>query len=149
MDPADGPKKRPMAAVRRVGLFRREITESVSPAALEVLLATAGRISEGQLSREGRYYGSTILTIDLEQLGAYVQDRCDAATAARLAAVLEHETELHQAAARLALTEAQRIAGRPLRKVEADVQVRTEGSRVLVDVDVEGVAGAIPAGKRR
>lgn len=126
-----------MAFVRRVGLFRREIIESVSPAGLEVLLDGAGRISEGQITG-GRYFGSTMLTIDLDVLRAVVQDPCDVGTAARLARHLADEPRVKQIIRGLALREARRIAARPLVLVEAELRVHTEGTRVFLDMDLEG-----------
>ena len=78
-------KKRPMAAVRRVTLFSREIIERLSPAGLDLLLARATRLSEGQVSATGDYFGSTMITVDLAQVDGKVRDACDVATAARLA----------------------------------------------------------------
>ena len=140
MDPPtrSTPPRRPMAFVRRVSLFRREIIESISPAALELLLGSAGRISEGQISG-GRYYGSTMLTIDLDRIRGVVQDACDVATAARLAQLLAAEPRVGQLVKELALREARRIAARSLELVEAELRVRTEGTRVCVDMDVEGI----------
>jgi len=129
-----------MAAVRRISLFRREIRESVSPAAMEVLFASASRISEGQVGQDGRYYGSTVLTIDLEQLAPHVSDPSSVSTATRLARVLEAEPEVQQQAGRMALEEAARIAGARLRRAEVDVRVRFEGTRVFIDIDVEAAA---------
>ena len=72
-------RRRPMAAARRISLIRREIRESVSPAALDLMLAGAGRISEGNVS--GRhYFGSTMLThrvIELMGMQAYFMAMID------------------------------------------------------------------------
>jgi len=139
-----------MAVVRRIGLFRREIKESLNPAAIEVLVAGASRISEGQVGADGRFYGSTMLTIDLDRLRPQIHDACDVSTAARLAALLEGESALHQQLARLAANEARRIAGSGLRRVEVDLRVRCEGARVYIDIDVEAETAAAPAaGGRR
>lgn len=135
--PPNDAYRRPMAFVRRVSLFRREIHESVSPAALEVLLGSAGRISEGKLSG-GRYFGCTMLTLDLGEVQGAVSDPCDVATAARLARRLAAEPYVEQEVRRLALSEARRITSRSLDLVEAELRVRVEGTRVFIDVDLEG-----------
>jgi hypothetical protein len=129
-----------MAFVRRVSLFRREIRESISPAALDVLLSSAGRISEGQLSGE-RYYGSTMLTIDLTRIQGRVRDVCDVATAARLSRHMNEEQDARGVVRRIALEEACRVAGRQIALLEAEVRVRAEGQLIYVDVDLEGAAG--------
>ncbi len=138
-----------MAASRRVSLIAREIRERVSPAGFELLLRGASRISEGQAAAT-RYDGSTMFTFDLEGARAEVRERCDVATAAHLARLLEREPELLARLRALALEEARRIAGRPLRELDADLRVRVEGCRVFVDVDVEGeLAPGAAAGPRR
>ena len=139
-----------MAAARRIRLFRRHIVESVSPAAVDVLVESAARISEGQVAADGRYYGSTMFTIDLERLQDRVCEVCDVVAARRIVQLMESQNEVHRAVARLALQEARRVSGRWLRRVEADVKFRATGSRVFIDVDVEAEASAHPvAGSRR
>jgi hypothetical protein len=138
-----------MAAVRRISFFRRQVQESINPAVIELLLGDAARISEGQMAADGRYYGSTMLTIDLERLEPRVCDACDVGTAARLTRLLEHEPTLEQRSGQLALQEARRISGRDLRRAEADVRVRSEGLRVFVDVDLQAETARPAAGGRR
>ena len=145
MDPPAKAPKRPMAFVRRVSLFQREIRENISPTALNVLLRTAGKISEGQTTTDGRYYGSTMLTIDLGQVQACVSDVCDVSTAVRLAQHLSRQGMVHQEVKQIAEKEARRIACRNLELQEAEVRVRTEGQRIYVDVDVEGVVAPATA----
>jgi hypothetical protein len=69
--------RRPMARATRIALFEREVRERLSRAALELVLARAEVISEGQRSvRGGRdaYFGSTMLTIDLPALELLLRD---------------------------------------------------------------------------
>lgn len=137
MDPQRS-KKRPMAFARRVSLFRRQIVESLSPAGLQLLLASSSRISEGQVTSRGRYYGTTMLTIDLESTNEQVQDVQDVSTASRLARHLEQERSAMQQVVRLAVREAGNVAGAPILKPAAEVEIRVQGHRILVDVDLEG-----------
>ena len=127
-----------MAFVRRVSLFRRQIIESISPAGLELLLAGASRISEGQVTSRGRYYGTTMLTIDLQHTGGKVRQVRDVSTSSRLARHLEQEPAAMQQVVRLAVREASNVAGQPILEPAAEVEVRVKGHRVLVDVDLEG-----------
>ena len=127
-----------MAFARRVSLFRRQIVESLSPAGLELLLASSNRISEGQVTSRGRYYGTTMLTIDLEHTGEKVQDVQDVSTASRLARHMEQEPAALQQVVRLAVREAGNVAGSPIRKPAAEVEIKVEGHKILVDVDLEG-----------
>lgn len=131
-----------MAFVRRVGLFRREIHERISPAALDILLSSAGRISEGQLSGD-RYYGSTMLTIDLTRIQGRVREVCDVATAARLGQQMSEQQDAQQVVQQIAVAEATRIAGRPLALLGVEVRVRSAGQLIYVDVDLEGTGAAL------
>jgi hypothetical protein len=139
MTPPPATGKRPMASVRRISLFRREIRESISPSALDALLASAGRISEGALASDGRYYGSTMLTVDLEQAARTIRERCDVATAVRLAEHMDSDPEVARIAAQLGLEEAMTLARRQLSLVDVDIRIRRDGLVVCVDVDVEAV----------
>lgn len=127
-----------MAFVRRVSIFRREIIERISPAGLEVLLRGAERISEGQVTSGGRFYGSIMLTIDFGSVAQQVRDEGDVATASRLARQLEQERGAMEQVRRLALREARAIAGQPIARPATEVKVRTRGAQVLLDVDLEG-----------
>ena len=138
-----------MATVRQVSLFRREIREGVSPAGFELLLSAASTISEGQITAGGRYYGSTMLTLDLRQAHCWIRDACDMATALRLTQLLEKEPHLIGAVRKVALDEARRLAGRELGQLEADVRARADGCRIFLDVDVEGVDPPLALRNRR
>ena len=129
--------KRPMAVARRVNLVGREITERLSSAGVEMLLGRAARLSEGQVLAGNRYYGSTMLTLDLQELHDVVRDSCDAATAARLARLLEGNPAVTREVRAIARQEACRIAGRQLTPNGVDMRVRSEGSCLFIDVDVE------------
>lgn len=130
-------RRRPMAAARRISLIRREIRESVSPAALDLMLAGAGRISEGNVS--GRhYFGSTMLTVELDRVTGQVREPCDVSTASRVAALMAADTRVLDRVIEVAAREARRICARELEIVETDVRVRTEGAVIYLDVDIEG-----------
>jgi hypothetical protein len=145
MDRGQPNDKRPMAKAQRVGLFARQIIETVSATGIELLLGSATCLSEGQLAADGRYYGSSMITIDLGALSARVSDPCDAATAARLARRIREDPAMRARCAAHAGTAAGQIARGPLRSVQTEVQVRAEGCMVYVDVDVEALAGRAAA----
>jgi hypothetical protein len=133
-----------MARARRVCLFQREIKERLSAAALEILLGGAKVLSEGQSSGTGkaaRYYGSSMLTIDLTSFSRYIRDPLDAASAVRVAAMIETDSSIKKRLAALARVEAERIAKRKLTAMEMEMDVCVECAKVLVDLDVE--AGGI------
>lgn len=136
--------KRPMAKVQRVALIGRQVVERLGLAGLELLLTRATRMSEGQVLPDGRYFGSTMLTIDLQQLAAEGQlsDACDVSTAHKVARLMSTSGTLRQRARLIAAAEAVRLAGREIAPQAVDVGVRAEGTRVFIDIDVEASAAA-------
>jgi hypothetical protein len=133
-------KKKPMASVRQVPLFQREIKERVNPAGFELLLNAAKRISEGQINPTGQYFGSTIITMDILQAVHLVRDACDVATAAKLAQLLQNEAKLLNQVRQLAIADAKKIARQPLDQLETECHIRTEKNHIFIDIDVEGKA---------
>jgi hypothetical protein len=134
--------RRPMARATRIGLFEREVRERPARAALDLLFARAEVISEGQRSQRGgrdAYFGSTMLTFDLPALAVLLRDACDAATALRLAALLEADASVEKRVQELAKREATRAAGATPRDVSTHVTIRAQGAKVFIDVDVEAV----------
>jgi hypothetical protein len=147
--PAPGarPKKasptllRPLARVQRIALFEREVRERLSRAALDLVFERAEVISEGQRStRAGQpvYFGSTMLTLDLEALSPQLRESCDAGTARRLATLLSSDAAVAARVKAVAKREAARIAGGRLESVATEMKVSARGARVFIDVDVEG-----------
>ncbi|HTA19187.1 MAG TPA: hypothetical protein VK989_07825 [Polyangia bacterium] len=133
--------RRPMARATRIGLFEREVRERPARAALDLLFARAEVISEGQRSQRGgrdAYFGSTMLTFDLPALAVVIRDACDAATAVRLATLLEADPQVGKRIQELARREATRVAGAAPREVSTHVAMRAQGAKVFIDVDVEG-----------
>jgi hypothetical protein len=133
--------RRPMARATRIALFEREVRERLSVAALDLVLARAEVISEGQRSvRGGRdaYFGSTMLTIDLPALAVVLRDPPDAGTARRLATLMAEDAQVEKRVQALATREATRVAGMTLQAVSAHSTIRAQGARVFIDVDVEG-----------
>jgi hypothetical protein len=132
---------KPMVAATRITLFEREVRERLSGTALDLVLARAELLSEGQpTERNGRklYFGSTMLTIDLPELTHVLRDACDAATARRLVTLMETDPEVPRRIRRIAEREAARVARAPVRDLSLHVTMRAQGARVFIDVDVEG-----------
>ena len=132
--------RRPMARATRIGLYEREVRERPARAALDLLFARADVISEGQRSQRGgrdAYFGSTMLTFDLPALSVVIRDACDAATAVRLAALLEDDASVAKRIQDLARREAARVCGAAPRDVSAHVTIRAQGAKIFIDVDVE------------
>lgn len=132
---------KPMARAVRVPLFEREVRERLSNAALEILLGRAQVLAEGKRSTSPTarqaFFGSIMVTIELAGLESELRDPCTEETAARVAAMMDADARVARRLRQLAEREASRLAGTPLKVHSADVRVRAEGNRVLVDIDVE------------
>jgi hypothetical protein len=97
-------------------------------------------MSEGQKStRAGQpvYFGSTMLTIDLEALAPVLREPCDAGTARRFATLLTGDPAVASRVKGIATREAARIVGGRLRDVATEMKVSARGARVFIDIDVE------------
>lgn len=126
-----------MAVARRVSLFEREIRVSLGTSAIEILFDGAQCLSEGQ--RDGdRWFGSTMITIDLERAGAALSDPCDVASARRVAELLAHDARVLARARALAARAASERAGSALEALTVEIVARPAGRKVHLDVDVEG-----------
>ncbi|HTE54521.1 MAG TPA: hypothetical protein VK698_26895 [Kofleriaceae bacterium] len=137
---ADLPPRKPMAAVRRVSLFEREIRVGLSSAAIEILFDLASVLSEGAREPDG-YYGSTMITIELARAASLVSDPCDARTVRRLADLVAGDARVRDRARALAAAEAERLAGQPLGGAQYDLRVRESGRHLHIDVELEARGG--------
>jgi hypothetical protein len=135
-------RKRPMASVSTIRLISRQVIERLSVAGVELILAKAKKITEGQVADDAQYFGSTMVTIDLEQLDLLISDTCDVLTANRLTEQLTEEADSLGLLKALAKREARRVAQREFETIEIDIRVRSEGHWIFVDMDVEGSVSA-------
>jgi hypothetical protein len=134
-------EKKPMARAVRVTLFEREVREKLSVAAIEILLERARILSEGKRSASPtaatRYFGSTMITVDVGALGDVVREPCDARAAARVAELIRDDARVTRRVQKIAAREAERLADTPVRVRTGEVRVRAQGTLVHLDVDVE------------
>jgi hypothetical protein len=129
--------RKPMAAVRKVALFDKEIRLRLSSAAVEILFETADTLSEGE--RRGRgYFGSTMITLDLGRIEPQVREPCDVASARTVAELLALDERVRERARVIASADAHERAGARLARVDCEIRARAVGTRVHLDVDVEG-----------
>src|SRR5689334_22335183 len=112
-----------MARAARVTLFEREIRERLSRVALEILFDAADVLSEGQV-QERRYFGSTMITIDLARHAELLREPCDAITARHTAALLEKDARAVSRIRRIADREARRLAGTQLARIATELHFR-------------------------
>ncbi len=125
-----------MARAKQVSLFHREIRTSLSSAAVEILLGQAQVLSEGQVDC-GLYGGSTMITIDCGDAGAWVSDPCDSTTVRQLAGLLLADDRFRASAKSLGLREAERLAQAPLADAQVEMSLRIAGTNIHLDLDIE------------
>jgi hypothetical protein len=132
------------ASVQKVQLIRREIRETLSPSALEVLWRHGEHVIEGgrELGHGGgaagrRFYATVMVTFDLRRCAAYFREPADVATAERLAELLIGSPRVKTKLIALARAELARLAQVPDSQlhIEMDHHARAEGTQVLIDGD--------------
>lgn len=131
---------RPMARCKVVSVFEREIREKLTRSAVDLLFSVAEVLFEGQkATRGGReaFLGSTMVTIDLRKLVATLREANDPRATQRLGALLAKDPTALARARAIAESELVRSQGRKPREVTAEVRVRSRGTTLFVDVDVE------------
>jgi hypothetical protein len=134
------------AKVSRIRLIRREVRETLSAGALDLLLEHAEVVIEGSHelgeSRPGprQVFATVMITIDLPRCANRFREPPDAATAERIAELLRDATVLRPrlvALARPRLAELAELAPDAL-DLSLEIHVRADGVRVLIDGDLAG-----------
>lgn len=131
---------RPLAQVRRIPLIEREIRERLSQAALDALFAHSEVLSEGETGQgasKEQFTGSTMLTFDVSVLAELLREPADEGTARRLAGLLAKERTLTARIEAIVREEVTRITSKAPRQVRGETRIRTQDTRVFLDVDVE------------
>lgn len=132
------------ASVQKVQLIRREIRETLSPSALEVLwrhgehvIEGGGELSHGRGAAGRRFYATVMVTFDLRRCAAYFREPADVATAERLVELLIGSPRVKTKLIALARAELARLAQVPDSQlhIEMDHHARAEGTQVLIDGD--------------
>ena len=132
------------ASVQKVQLIRREIRETLSPSALEVLwrhgehvIEGGGELSHGRGAAGRPFYATVMVTFDLRRCAAYFREPADVATAERLAELLIGSPRVKTKLIALARAELARLAQVPDSQlhIEMDHHARAEGTQVLIDGD--------------
>ena len=134
-------ERRPMAQAARIPLFEREVRERLSQAAVEVLFESAAVLAEGSLgagtTSAAQFFGSVMVTIALDDLAGLVREAPTDDTARKLSELMSGDARVLGRLRRLAEAEATRLCGRPVRVHSADVRIHADGTRILVDIDLE------------
>jgi len=135
-----------MLMARRASLFQREIRVALSSAATELLIDNAQVLSEGQVE-EGRFFGSTMMSLDLRRLDSLVSDQLSAETTTRFGKLAATDEQLKAHSRRVAVSEAERLSGTSLREPQLDINVHSEGPTLHIDIDIEAELGVHLLGK--
>ena len=140
--PASPYEMRPMVQVRRIALFEREIREYLSQAALDAVFEHCEVLSEGERSTsqaKSTFVGSTMLTCDVSGLAQILREPADQGAARHLAALLAEEKTLEPRIHRIVRREVERITCTKPKSVRCEVGIRTQGTRLFLDIDVEAL----------
>ena len=129
--------------VRRIPLIRREVRESLSESALEILFADAELLVEGdhELGNRGislgRAYATVMLTVDLARSAPLLRERADEATAERVAELMRGSAEVRRRVTELARPKLAKLFGEDPRSLRIELlpSVRVSGARILIDGD--------------
>jgi hypothetical protein len=100
------------------------------------VFAHAEVLSEGEAG-QGPFIGSTMLTFDVTALAELLREPADEGTARRLAALLAKDKTLNPRIESIVRREVERITQSTPRQVHGETRIRTQGTRVFLDVDVE------------
>jgi hypothetical protein len=133
--------------VRRIPLIRREVRESLSDSALEILFSGAELLVEGDhelgannLSlglAHGRAYATVMLTVDLAHSATLLRERPDEATAERVAELMRGSAGVRRRVTELARPRLAELFGADPRSLRIELlpSVRVAGARILIDGD--------------
>jgi len=130
--------------VRRIPLIRREVRESLSNSALEILFCSAELLVEGDRDLDcassfesGRAYATVMLTLDLLRSAPLLRERPDEATAERVAELMRGCAGVRERVIELARPQLAALfeADPATLRVELLPVIRIAGARILIDGD--------------
>ena len=131
------------ARVQRIPLIRREIRESLSERALDILFASSELIVEGDRDLDRRFaeanraYATVMTTISLENSAQLLRDPPDAATAERVVELMRGSPAVRGRLIELARPELAALLGAEPHSLRIELMpvVRREDTRILIDGD--------------
>ncbi len=149
-----GLQQPPWSRVRRVQLIRREVREYLPAGTIELLLNAGELVVEGspELAASGarrRVFATAMVTIDLREIRDMFRERADAATAERLAELLDGHAELPARLVDRVRAHVLRLGGLsadPPMEISMETEVRADGSLLLIDADVMGSPSRVEEG---
>jgi hypothetical protein len=131
-----GPLKPPVR-VRSGAILRARDGYALGPRAEEEVFRLADVMSEGRLDGAA-FYGSTLLTIDLERVAPELRGPTGEGERLRLLEAAAGSVRVRLRAMRVAFADvARRYPDRDLGTATVETSMRLEGTRLLIDVDLE------------
>jgi hypothetical protein len=128
--------------VRRIPLIRREVRESLSDNALELLFGSAELLVEGERDGQGaqadRAYATVMVTLDLARCASVLREPADEATAERVAELMRGSASVRRQLIELARPKLAELVGEArerMLRIELLPVVRVSGARILIDGD--------------
>lgn len=132
-----GPRGPGLAKARRSAAVRSRAGEALSREAEENLFAYADVLTEARVD-EGGYAGSTMLTIDLARMAAYVRHLDTEEEREAFLSLASGSVRVRLRAMRFACAEAvRRVPERSLGTFSIETRMRLSGTSLMIDVDVE------------
>jgi hypothetical protein len=142
----DRPPIKGLARALRPAHIRRGHARSLSRFSEHALFESAEVLSEGGLRSQGEsarsYYGSTMITFDLDDFARRFRGPLDAAGRQELCQLVEGSVRVRLLAARIACAEvARRVTERPLGTAIVETRVKLAGHTLQMDIDLEVPVG--------
>jgi hypothetical protein len=142
---------KPLARATRTAVVgRAPVALGLSRPLEEELFRHAEILSEGSCRKAGdSYFGSTMISVELERLGKVLRGGLDAAVRRTLMEAVDGSVRVRLRAMRLARAEAmRRVAGRELGTVYVETRVRLTEHQLHIDVDLEAALGVSSANEK-
>jgi hypothetical protein len=137
--------KGPVRAVRVGAIRPGAAAETLTREAEERLFRNVEVLSEGAV-RDRTWFGSTMITVDLEHLESDLRDPLDEEGRERLLRLVSGSVRVRIRAMRLARAEVtRRFPDRKLGTAQMETRIRLHGGKLHVDVDVEVPLGVTSA----
>lgn len=144
-------QRKGLARALRIRTMRQGRHQSLSREAEEALFRVAEVLSEGSMREsEGAWFGSTMITFDLDRLAGHWRRPLDGAERERLRDLVEGSVRVRIRAMRLACEEvARRLPDRRLGTAQIETRVHLRGGKLHLDVDLEVPLGVSSGRKMR
>ena len=132
------PQLKGLARATRGGRLVERRRVALSREAEEALFRVVSVMSEGTLDDEGVFFGSTMITFDLDALARQWRGALDAHERERLLRAVEGSVRVRLRALRIARAQAQQhVGGRTLSTAHTEMRMTLRGNRLHLDVDLE------------